>query len=206
MNKKEGSSLVEFTVIFTILFILILIVYAMRLSCIKSEAEMTHDDLLSSELAAYKEIDLDKLGRSDDLKLIVFSDYNAAYNTFKEYLHYNLNLDENLNPKDKKFNFIKSRVNIEQFIIYNMEGNDIHRIILQENNSGGVNIVSDDLIKDGKDKTKTPCGKIVESTTLYAKIGFDIERIFGQTQHVSIDEQTDIIKQQKGWGIWKREL
>ncbi|MBE6049528.1 MAG: hypothetical protein E7214_02420 [Clostridium sp.] len=189
MRKKEGTFLVAATVIFSITTILILITYVVTLNIIRDEAEMASDDLVSSELAVYKDIDMPAMGKSGKLNLIKISKYEDAFKTFKRFLKNNFNLDENLTALNKA-NFIKGKLKIESFIIYNVIDDDVEKI---EYKDGKFSTTKE---TNGRNGVVTPKGNLVENTTVYAKVSFDINTMFKKKKKVELEEETDILKEQ----------
>lgn len=187
MKKKNGSMIVEVTVVFMLMTVMILIVLVTSLGQVKVESEMVKDDLGTSELAAFKDIDTDVLGKSQNQNRLVITDYNKAFETFRNYLQENLNLDDNLYPASKA-NFIKSNVSITDFIIYNVYDNDV-QVIACKNGS-----FVESYNYNAKGTISTPKGNIVKYTTLYVKIQFDINPIFNVKKHIISVEEANIDK------------
>lgn len=199
LKKQKGTIVVAATVIFTITTILILVVYSVTLNIIQDEAEMSSDDLVSSELAVYKDIDLRVLGESKELNLLIFKyddsnkDLNLKYYfTFLDYLKKNFNLNDNMEPVNN-FNFIKSKVKVDVFTIYNVIGQDVE-ILDYKNRAEKIECVYSKVI-DGRNKVTTPKGTEIENTTIYSRISFDIEGLFKNKKNVTLDEETDILKE-----------
>ncbi|SMC29003.1 hypothetical protein SAMN02745134_03750 [Clostridium acidisoli DSM 12555] len=187
MKKKDGGIIVEVTVFFMLMIVMILIVFITSLGQVKAESEMVNDDLGTSELAAFKDIDTDVLGKSQNLNELVITDYNTAFQTFETYLKENLNVNDSFNPNSKA-NFIKSKVTISDFEIYNLYGNDIEVITYKNGSFSKV------YNNNAKGTIKTPKGNIVNYTTIYAKIEFDINPIFNVKKHVICEEESNIDK------------
>lgn len=188
MKKKDGSIVVEVTIIFMLMMIMILIIYCVSLGQVKAESEMVNDDIAASELAAFKNIDNDVLGKSNNLNEIIITNYQETFDTFQSYLKENLNINDEFMPNSKA-NFIKSKVQIVDFRIYNVRGNDVEVITY---NNGSFTI--DDTNKNKKGTIKTPKGYTVDYTTIYAKIGFDINPIFNEKKHIVSEEEANIEK------------
>ena len=193
LKKKKGELILQSTITYTITLILAMIVFTMSYGIIMTEAEMCGDDLISSELAVYKDIDMEELGKSDELRKIIITDYEKAFQTFNEYLCKNLNLDEDLNPRYIEYNFIKSRVNIDSFIIYNVYKDSIQTITY--NGSHDNKFTDTGFIENAKGSIISPKGNTIENTTVYAKISFNIRTIFNNEKTVSIEEESDILKE-----------
>ena len=188
MRKKRGSLLVESTVVFSLVLMMLLIIYLTSLGQIKAESEMVSDDLVSSELAAFKNIDKANLGASANLNEIVISEPEEAFQTFKKHLKLNLNIDDSFYPRNK-FNFIKSKVDILVFKIYNVRDNKDVEIYSYENGH-----FTKEKKANGRNVEITPKGNKVENTTIYAKIGYKINPIFKEKKYVISEEEVDITK------------
>lgn len=186
MNKKEGSAVVEATVIFSITMILILVIFTITIGIVQNQSEMVSDDLLSSELAAYKHINKKELGASQNIDIVIINEHKNAFDTFKEYLKVNLGLNE-LFVAANEHNFIKGKVDILLFKIYNVKGNDIEIITYT---SDSVTIKSE---PNGLGKIETPKGNVVMNTTIYSEIGFYIKPMLLNKKYVKRNQETDIV-------------
>jgi uncharacterized protein YpmB len=187
MEKKQGSIVVEATIFFLIISLFIFLFYITGLQQAKAEREMVSDDIISSELATFKDIDTIKLGQSQNLDLLVITDDDKAFESFKRYLQINLNLDDSFQPTDA--NFIKSKVNIDDFYIYNVY--DTYIEVCHLNSSGSFDKKS---IAKNTGAVRTPKDTEVTATTIYCKISFEIEGLFSSKVKVSTSEQVDITK------------
>lgn len=190
MKKKDGS-IIEGTVIFLITFIMLIVIFAIDINILQSQSEIISDDIISSELAAYKHIDKLELGASEGIDIVIITDHGSSFETFKEYLKINLGLDDYFNPISE-YNFIKGNVDILSFKIYNVKGNDIE-IISYESNS--VTIKNE---VNSKGLITTPKGNIVENTTIHAEIGFNIKPMFLNEKYITKSEETDILVSGEG--------
>lgn len=181
MKKKEGS-ISEFCIGGMAIFIIaIVLVTIFKLKEIDITRNLVEDGLALSNLAAAT-IDIKEYGTSNK---IINNDFNKSYNDFLTSLKYNLNLDDNYNPKKNKF--IKSKVTVDDFKIYNVIGNDI------EVNSRSSSGVKKDLIVNGYGTAKTPDGVLIKTTTIYSKISFDIKSLLNkETYRVAREKSVDV--------------
>lgn len=193
MKKKQGSMIVEGTIVFMIIIIMILIIYSFTYSAIKAESEMVFDDLVTSELAVFKNVDLIELSKSKNLDLLIINEKEQALETFKEYLKINLNLNDDFTPTNSE-NYISGKVGIDEFTIYNVYDSDI---------GGGNNVKIWSWSEKGgikedvgvKGVLKTPNSKTVENTTIYAKISLGIKMPIVHEVTVHPSQTVDITKQ-----------
>lgn len=182
--SKKGEATGFATVIFSIAVIIILYFYVFQHYITNSEIEKSADALVISNLAVYKDINTRVL--ADDPQNIIITDCNMAFYTFKKHLRINFDLDSNDNPLDNSY--IKSKITINNFIIYNVSGEDV--IILTyipEANNFQI-----DMRYGEKGEIRTPKGTIVSETTVHSSISFDIG-ILNQKRNIIITEDTDII-------------
>lgn len=165
------------------------------------QAQDIQDDLHLSNLAVYKDVDMNTLAKAtvkessqgiyvDDLKI---GDPNTALNTFKDYLETNMNLNSNFYPKNS--GIIVGQVAIQEFTIYNVDKDS--NIVTVERYNDNTHMFTTDVeqYKSGESYlVKTSNNKAVEDTCVSSAISFETKTIFGNTaqQHVSVD--TDITK------------
>lgn len=190
MKKKKGSAILGVTVIFSITLVLILITFAISINIIRNQSEIVSDDIVCSELAAFKHIDKLELGASENIDKLIITEHEKAFDTFKEYLKLNLGLDDSFKPLSE-YSFIKGKVDILSFKIYNVKENEIEIITYNDSGSSPVKEKKDN--KDNEKKIITPKGNEVESTTIHAKIGFHIKPMFLGEKYVTKFEETDIV-------------
>lgn len=193
MKKKNGSLIITATVFFTFIFIMIIVFYYVMLAQIHEENEMVRSDMVASEHAAIKQIDLSTVSGNKELDQIKITNCDDAYERFKYYLKMNLNLDDNFMPKSQ-YNFIKGKVKIKRFIIYNLNKNDLSVEVCTLNSEGNF---EKRIVKNGN--VSTPKGNYIQHTTIHACIDFNVATYkFGKftgTQEVSPSEDVDITEE-----------
>lgn len=186
MKKKCGSSHQIFGGFFAITLIFILVIYSFNRYKLNVEAIVSKDALTASSLAALsiKNLDLKEMGIDEDN--IIIKDPNKTLKTFKKHLTFNLKLDDNLNPK--KDSFIKSKVKIDSFIIYNVRKDDNYITIYNmTNGSFNINRVA-------KNSAITPNGKKVTATTIHSKISFKVSIWGNILENTNVSEDVDITR------------
>ncbi len=154
---------------------------------IVSEGEICSDKLVAANLAPLNppNINLDLLSQSPSKKVIMIKDPNSALQTWEKHLKYNFGLDNNYAPKSDT-NFIKSKVDIKRFIIYNVN--------IQNNNvtvyTLNPNTLQFDVTEhpNGKGNLTTPKGNKVEVTSIDTDIGFTIDTMFNNKKYVQVSE------------------
>lgn len=180
MKKKKGS--IELFVSSMILVVVpLIIIMQLRLGQLRTTKNQVEDSLVASNLASAT-VDLKEYGTTNR---IVNNDFNSAFNTFIKSLKQNLLLDNNLEQTDKKI--ISSKINIDNFTIYNVVGNDVQ--FTTRDSSGNI---SSSIISNGKDRAKTPDGAIINSTTVYSKISFKVKGYLNTEYNVFKEKSVDI--------------
>ena len=188
MKKKEGSTIIGVTVIFSITLMMVLITFALSINIIQNQSETVSDDIVCSELAAFKHIDKLELGGSEKIDRLIINEHEKAFDTFKDYLKTNLGLDYSFYPISD-YNFIKGKVDIIAFKIYNVDGNDVEIITYSDSNPEKTT----EIKRGGNGVVVTPKGNIVNHTTINAEIGFHIKPMFLDEKYVTKMEETDIL-------------
>lgn len=178
--KKKKGNLEFFTASLLLFFVPILIIYNMRMETLKFTKNYVEDGLVSSLLASAT-IDLRVLAES---KQIINNNYDKSFKDFSETLKENLNLDDNYYPKSKRL--ITDTVKIDDFVIYNVLGNDIQTV----RKSNGI--ISTSIITNGLGNLKTPDGVQIKTTTIYAKISFKVKGYLNDEYKVSKEKSVDV--------------
>lgn len=193
LKKLKNEKGIFSSGIFGILFLFLLFIifdFIVSRYAIVSESETVHDSLVASNLAALssKNLDLDLIAQYPNV--VEIKDPNMVLQTFESHIKNNLNLDDSYKPKNK--NFIKSKVNIREFIIYNVntETNDV---VVYTLNTDTMMFSKEDY-PNGKGNLKTSKGNVVNKTTIHSTIDFDIDVIFGQIKNVQISEDNGTLK------------
>lgn len=142
------------------------------------------DDLYLANIATYKYIDKRLLG--NDEEYLIINDTQKALQIFKDKLKHNMKLDNNFKPIMIKT--IEGKVNIKNFIIYNVQGNIVDIYTLNQN--GIFNKISKDL---SKERVVTPNGYKVTCTTVHTTISFNAKGMQGEVSEQEVTADTDIV-------------
>ncbi|WP_027633426.1 hypothetical protein [Clostridium hydrogeniformans] len=136
-----------------------------------------------AQLAAYSQVDKIELG--NDEGYISIKSPDKALNVFKEKLIKNLSLSTDFTRKDGVF--IKDKIIIKDFIIYNVRGSQVDIYTMSSN--GYFNKKTESI-----NNTKTPIGTKVENTTIHTTLSFDVDVILSTFKDKEIKLDTDIVK------------
>lgn len=179
--KKKDGTIESFLTIGIITFGVVFVLFLIKSKEISIMSDYVSDGLVASNLAAAT-VDLKTYGTSNK---IVNNDFEKSYVEYSESLKMNLNLDDNLKPLQN--NMINSNVVISTFAIYNVEGNDVY---MTKREDGGI--IQNQKYTNGLGSVKTPEGVVVESTTIYSKIGFELKGYLKQTQYAYKENSVDV--------------
>lgn len=180
MKHKKRGSLEVFTASLIFLTLVIITLLNIKLREIKIAKNFTEDGLVASNLAAAT-VDLKEYGTSNK---IVNNDFNKSFNDYTTALKDNLKLDENY---CSKIPLISGKINIDKFKIYNVIGNNIEEISRDIDGS-----ISEQTITNGVGTYKTPNGVLINSTTVYSKITFNIKGLDNKIYSVYKENSVDI--------------
>lgn len=141
------------------------------------------EDALAASNLASAVIDLEEYGKSHD---VFIEDAGKAFHIFRESLICNLRLDEDLNTTNK--DFMLGKVSIKEYRVYNVRNGYVEIWIL----NGLGEIISYSFEQVGN--VVTPDNVYVESTTIYSKIGYQVEGLAGQTLVGEKEKSIDIVR------------
>lgn len=191
LKKKKGGFVSGIFGILTLFLLFILFNFIVSKEAIVSESETVHDSLVASNLAALgsKNLDLDLLAQYPDI--VEIKDPDAALVTFENFIKSNLKLDDNYNPIGRSF--IKSKVSIKEFIIYNVNA-ETGDVVIYTLNTETMAFSKEDH-PNGKGNLKTPKGNVVNKTTIHSTIDFNINVIFGLNKNVQVSEDNGTLKE-----------
>lgn len=147
-------------------------------------AQDIQDSVYFANTSVYKYIDKKLLG--EDQGYLTIEDPNKALQVFKDKLKYNMVLDSNFKPK--KESKIEGKVNIKNFIIYNVQGNQVDIYTLSS--YGLFTKTSKDL---SKEKILTPNKYNVTCTTVHTTISFGVKGLQGDVTEQEVAVDTDIL-------------
>lgn len=179
MKKDKGMIEYSLSLIFFMLCVLvILFTFSIRRSII--ERSYLEDGLAASTLAAAV-IDTQAYGESEDL---IISDTDQAYFIFRQTLKTNLNLNDSYLPVSTTF--MESQVKILELRIYNVKEGLVTETLYDEYGNKQVQVFTGAVF--------TPNHKLVEATTVYSKIEFDIKGYMDQIQRETMEYCADVVK------------
>ncbi len=180
MKKDKGAIEYSLSVMLILIFVLIML-FCFRIRCVRVEKIQIEDALAVSNLAAAV-IDTDRYGETEEL---IITDFDGAYERYRQSLKTNLNLDENFIPHGQYL--MKNPVKISEFHVYNVFSDRVEHIVMDEHGSRSMETLSIHGVT-------TPNGKQVESTTIYSKIEFDVLGFLDQSFRMKLDHSVDIVR------------
>lgn len=182
MRMKKDKGAIEYSMSIMLLAIsVLLILFCFRIRSARVEKIYLEDAQATANLAAAV-IDTDIYGETEEL---IISDTLEAYERFKRSLKINLNLDDNFMPNDTFL--MENPVEILEFHIYNVDENLITHVIYDEHGSKSTEVL-------GLSDVTTPDGTVVESTTVYSKIEFDVKGFLTQRNRLTLENSVDVVK------------
>lgn len=143
------------------------------------------EDALDLSNLASAVIDIEEYGTNHN---IIISNPDQAYLIYKNALKSNMGLDNEQNCT--KYNTISGKVTVLEYIIYNVYDNviTVHRY-----NADGTKEIEENLGYVGN--IQTPDNTVVESTTVYSRIGFHVKLLFNMEFYGVHDNSADIVKE-----------
>lgn len=183
--KSKGDVSISVLSIFMLIIISLALMFAVFYRVIINRVQSVQDDVTLSNLAVYKNIDLDYLGKKGVLRI---SDVNGAFDTFKKHLQINMKLDSNLNGIGGSA--ADGQVVIDEFVIYNVEGNNVDIWTY----SSDTHMFTESYMDRSLSPVKTSDNSIVKNTSIHALIKFNTDILFGQEKETSVSVDTDIVK------------
>lgn len=179
--KKKKGSIEMFISSMIFIIVALVIIMQMRLKVVEVTQSFIEDGLVASNLASAT-IDLEEYGTSNK---IINRDFEKSFNDYTVALKENLRLDNNLNPKTKTL--LNSKVDIHNFTIYNVIGNDIEMIRREANGS-----ITRQTYTNKLGVMTAPNGAMINTTMVYSKIGFELKGYLKNTHYVYKDCSVDI--------------
>lgn len=146
------------------------------------EYEIIARDSLDSACLSAALIDFDYFSQG---KQIFISNHSLSHNIFLETLKQNMNLNEDGTPKESS---LYDKVTVHEFIIYNIIEGELVSYIYREGGSGP------EYRTEAYDRNeKTPNGKPIVSSTIYADIGMNVTSFMGISRYVHISSSVDVV-------------
>lgn len=179
--KKQAAKIEIFTGIYLVVLLMILLNVQLQIRMFMATSTYMEDALAASNLASAV-IDIREYGKTHIVKIKSPDDAFALY---QDALKQNLALDDNWESGQK--DLISGQVEILKYEIYNVEKNNITIY------SYGMEGEAVQTIANGLGKVYTPDGVLVESTSVYSKIGFPVKGILGVVIDAKKDKTVDIV-------------
>lgn len=179
MRKRKGQ--IEITIsLYLMVFLVIMIAVMMQLRQFREISRLTEDALAASNLASAI-IDVQEYGVSHN---ILVSNPENAFQIYQRALKFNMKLNDNW--KSKKESEISGEVDILEYIIYNVRGNDVEIYCYGHNPYTTV-------MTGGLGNVCAPNGKVIVSTSVYSHITYPMDGILGVHITAEKDMLVDIV-------------
>ncbi|AAK79935.1 hypothetical protein BJV85_001900 [Clostridium acetobutylicum] len=186
ISKLKGDASIAVLSLFTVILMGLCLEFVFFHKLIMKEAEGVQDDVILSNLAVYKDVDMEALSFKEGCLKI--SDYNAAFKTFKDHLQKNMRLDNNFNSLNGQF--IEGNVTIDEFTIYNVENNYVEILTYSRENN---EFTRREIKNRSINVVKTTDNVVVKNTSVHAAISYDVRLLFGQKKRVMTSVDTDVV-------------
>lgn len=164
INNNSGSS--QWVLgLFALTFIMAAMVFVIQLCAFRANSDAIEDALAASGLAAAL-VDVERYGIDHTL---LISDPDNSYQKYVEALNVNLAAE---GSSFRRKRAIEGPVKIEQFRIYNVEGEKVSEIYMDDSGRWKK--------KEGKlGIMEAPNGQVIQNTGIYGEIAFDLRGIMG---------------------------
>ncbi len=181
ISKEKGQIDIVVGMFCTIL-ILVVVLFGFRTMEYVVTSAYVEDALAFSNLASGI-VDLEEYGKTHIIKI---KDPESAFLVYREALCHNLKLDEWLNTTNREI--IAGKVDILDYMVFNVNG---ERVLVYRIDESG-SIVEEYQEKLGE--VHTPEGILVENTTVYSRISFEVQG-FGEQKIRAVKEKSiDIVR------------
>ena len=179
ITKKRQGELATFTMVYVLLFFVATVAFALQIREYISLKTHTEDALAASNLASAV-IDIQEYGINHNL---VIKDPEQAYSIYQEALKINMGLNDQW---EDPTGLISSPVRVEQYIVYNVRGSEVEVTSFGE----GLNYSATETLGSAT----SPNGQVIESTSVYSRISYQVDGYFGVTVPAENDKLVDIVK------------
>jgi hypothetical protein len=166
---------------FYVMFLMVLSFACMQLLVFRNLKLRTEDALAASTLACAL-IDVEEYGISH---LLLIPSPEETFDTYRQALRNNLRLNEKWESEEA--DGIAGSVTVWEFIIYQVRGEDVEVIYFGESGSGSYTQVG------GLGQIRMPDETLVESTSIYSRIGYPVEGFLGIKFYAWTDIGVDIV-------------
>lgn len=181
IRRKKSGKIELFTGMFLLVFLVLLLFVQIQLMLFFATGLYMEDALASSNLASAV-MDVEEYGKSH---VILINSPKDSYALYLEALKVNLELNEEWESSNHEL--ISGPVKVLQYVIYNVRKEDVTIYSFEED---GLHIWEE---QGGLGSVYTPDGTLVESTSVYSRIGFPVKGILGISVYACKDKSVDII-------------
>lgn len=140
------------------------------------------DALAAADLASAL-IDVEEYGRTHH---VLIADTQRAFGIYRDALYYNLALDEA--GYSGKTELLTGSVQIREYIVYNVLNQEVQITVYD----GQGNCLRRENAALGT--VQTPDGVLVEHTTVYSRVGFQVEGLLGRSIEAEKEKSVDIAR------------
>lgn len=145
------------------------------------------EDALAASALASALIDVEEYGRSHNIRI---ADTQNAFWTYRDALYYNLALDEE--GFSEKTELLTGKVRLERYIVYNVSDEEIQIASYDgEGNCLGLESAQPGMVQ-------TPDGILVEHTTIYSRVSFQVTGLLGGIIDAGKEKSVDIVRCESG--------
>ena len=177
--KKSKGELATFTMVYVLLFFTATVAFALQIRQYISLKTYTEDALAASNLASAV-IDIQEYGVNHNL---IIKDPAHAYSIYQDALKVNMGLNDHW---EDPAGMISSPVQVEQYIVYNVRGTEVEVTSFGEN----LNYSATETLGSAT----SPNGRVIESTSIYSRISYQVTGYFGVTVPAVKDKLVDVVK------------
>lgn len=182
LYKKRRGEIATFMLVYLILFMLVIVAFALQIRQYLALKSDTEDALAASNLATAI-VDIQEYGISHNL---IIADTDHAYQIYQDALQINMNLADTWMDTTGR---ISGPVTVEQYVVYNVRGQDV------EVHSYGPGVTYASVVTGGKGNLTAPNGKTIEATSIYSRISYRVAGYFGTDVPAVKDNLVDIVVQ-----------
>ena len=179
MKKRKGQIEIVLPVYF-LMIVIILIACTLQVDQFNATSTYVEDALAASNLASGV-INIKEYGLTHQ---VVIAEADQAFQIYQRALKANMQLDDQWESNNKLA--ISGKVEVLDYIIYNVWDQDVEIIAFGQNPYRTV-------VTGGLGTIAAPNGKIIKYTSVYSKITFPVDAIFGIRATAVKDELIDIV-------------
>lgn len=190
-SKRASKGNIAIWILFAWLLMIMILLSSFLIEnyLLNIKAQKVRTAIVVSNLAIYKNIDLQALG--DTPSKFKISDPYSALSTFKTYIEKNLNLDSTMNAYTNSVAI--GLVKIKMFNIYNIDGNTCQIYTYDYNSDTFSSTTNNDITTT---PVICPTGQTVKKTAVYSMLDFSInflmKGVIGNSKEVTTGALTDI--------------